>query len=67
MLDTPRTFDVADTLVGEFAELNEAHQAVVTARQQVQTLAPAREKYQRLQKPTIVYLYGRQNPLTNLA
>jgi uncharacterized protein YPO0396 len=49
MLDTPRTFDVADTLVGEFAELNEAHQAVVTARQQVQTLAPAREKYQRLQ------------------
>jgi uncharacterized protein YPO0396 len=49
MLDTPKTFEVADTLVGEFAELNEAHQAVVTARQQVQTLAPAREKYQRLQ------------------
>jgi uncharacterized protein YPO0396 len=50
MLDTPRTFDVAQTLVGEFAELNEAHQAVVTARQQVQTLAPAREKYERLQR-----------------
>lgn len=28
-------------------ELNAAHQAVVTAREQVQTLAPAREQYQR--------------------
>lgn len=50
MLDTPKTFDVAETLVGEFAELKAAHQAVVTARQQVQTLAPAREKHQRLQR-----------------
>lgn len=49
MLDTPRTFAVAETLVSEFAELNQAHQAVVTAREQVQTLAPAREKHQRLQ------------------
>ncbi|MCJ8499800.1 ATP-binding protein [Desulfatitalea alkaliphila] len=48
MLDTPETFDVARTLVAEFAELNEAHQAVVTARRQVQTLAPARDKHQRL-------------------
>ena len=29
MLDKPKTFDVADRLVGEFGELNEAHQAVV--------------------------------------
>lgn len=49
MLDRPATFDVADRLVSEFGELNAAHQAVVTARQQVQTLVPAREQYQRRQ------------------
>jgi len=47
MLDKPETFEVADRLVSEFGELNAAHQAVVTARDQVQTLAPAREQYQR--------------------
>ncbi|MGL1834428.1 ATP-binding protein [Rhodocyclaceae bacterium SMB388] len=47
MLDKPETFEVADRLVSEFGELNAAHQAVVTAREQVQTLAPAREQYQR--------------------
>ncbi len=47
MLDRPRTFDAADTLVNEFGELNEAHQAVVTARQQVQTLRPARTAFER--------------------
>ena len=47
MLDRPETFGVADRLVGEFDELNAAHQAVVTARQQVQTLAPARDLHQR--------------------
>ncbi|OSI14727.1 ATP-binding protein [Neisseria dentiae] len=47
MLDKPDTFEVADRLVSEFGELNAAHQAVVTAREQVQTLAPAREQYQR--------------------
>lgn len=46
MLDKPETFEVADRLVGEFGELNAAHQAVVTAREQVQTLLPAREQYQ---------------------
>lgn len=50
MLDRPRTFDVAETLVNEFGELNDAHQAVVTAREQVQTLTPAREEYQRLEE-----------------
>jgi uncharacterized protein YPO0396 len=47
MLDKPETFEVADRLVSEFGELNAAHQAVVTAREQVQTLAPARDQYQR--------------------
>ena len=42
MLDKPDTFDVAERLVSEFGELNAAHQAVVTARQQVDMLAPAR-------------------------
>ncbi|MDR1968932.1 MAG: hypothetical protein LBQ32_09625 [Burkholderiaceae bacterium] len=49
MLDRPETFDVADRLVSEFGELNAAHQAVVTAREQVQMLVPAREQYQRMQ------------------
>lgn len=47
MLDKPATFDVADRLVNEFDELNAAHQAVVTARCQVDTLAPAREKHRQ--------------------
>ena len=50
MLDRPETFDAAERLVSEFAELNAAHQAVVTAREQVQTLAPAREQYAALQE-----------------
>jgi uncharacterized protein YPO0396 len=47
MLDKPETFTAADRLVSEFGELNAAHQAVVTARKQVQTLAPARQQHQR--------------------
>lgn len=49
MLDKPETFEVADRMVSEFGELNAAHQAVVTAREQVQTLVPAREQHQRMQ------------------
>jgi uncharacterized protein YPO0396 len=49
MLDKPETFEVADRLVSEFGELNAAHAAVVTARQQVQTLAPARARHQQMQ------------------
>lgn len=49
MLDKPATFEVADRLVSEFDELNSAHQAVVTARRQVETLVPAREKDQHRQ------------------
>lgn len=48
MLDKPETFDVAERLVNEFGELNAAHQAVVTAREQVQLLAPARERHAEL-------------------
>jgi uncharacterized protein YPO0396 len=49
MLDKPDTFEVAERLVNEFSELNAAHQAVVTAKEQVLTLEPAREEYQSLQ------------------
>ncbi|WHZ18775.1 MAG: SMC-like chromosome segregation protein [Rhodanobacteraceae bacterium] len=48
MLDRPETFAVADRLVSEFAELDEAHKAVVTARQQIETLRPARAAHERL-------------------
>ncbi len=48
MLDEPRTFEAADRLVEDFAELDGAHQAVVTARRQVETLAPAREHHAAL-------------------
>ncbi len=49
MLDKPETFDVAERLVNEFGELNAAHQAVVTARDQVRTLAPARARHQQME------------------
>ena len=49
MLDKPQTFDVADRLVSEFGELNAAHQSVVTARQQIETLVPAREKHHQME------------------
>jgi len=48
MLDKPETFAVAERLVEEFDELDAAHQSVVIAREQVETLQPAREKHQRL-------------------
>jgi uncharacterized protein YPO0396 len=49
MLDKPDTFDVADRLVSEFGELHAAHQAVVTAREQVQVLAPARSRHRHME------------------
>ncbi len=48
MLDRPDTFDAAERLVSEFAELDAAHQSVVTARRQVDTLRPARTAWERL-------------------
>jgi uncharacterized protein YPO0396 len=50
MLDKPETFGVAERLVNEFGELNAAHQAVVTARRQVQTLAPARSRHEDMRR-----------------
>ncbi|CTP91661.1 hypothetical protein XTPLMG728_2971 [Xanthomonas translucens pv. poae] len=48
MLEEPKTFDAAERLVGDFAELDGAHQAVVTARRQVETLLPARAHHAEL-------------------
>lgn len=47
MLDKPETFEVAERLVQEFSELDAAHQAVVTARKQLDVLKPARTHYHR--------------------
>ena len=49
MLEPPRSFEVAERLVDEFAELDGAHQAVVTARRQVEALVPARSTHERSQ------------------
>ena len=49
MLDKPKTFNVADSLVEEFDELEAAHQSVVTAREQLSVLRPAQEHHQQLQ------------------
>lgn len=50
MLDAPETFAVADRLVSEFGELNAAHQAVVSARRQIETLVPARAAHEELER-----------------
>lgn len=50
MLDEPETFSVTERLVTEFAELDMAHQAVITAREQVQLLSQAREHYSERQR-----------------
>jgi uncharacterized protein YPO0396 len=54
MLDAPETFVVADRLVAEFGELNAAHQAVVAARRQIETLEPARDSHEQLVAKQIV-------------
>lgn len=48
MLDPPNTFELAEKLVTQFAELNDAHRAVVDARRQIDVLKPAREELQEL-------------------
>ncbi len=45
MLDAPETFGVADRLVDEFEELKQAHEAVVSARRQIETLQPAADAW----------------------
>lgn len=44
MLDPPETFAVAETLVNEFQVLNGAHEAVLTARNQIEALRPVRDR-----------------------
>lgn len=48
MLDEPETFGAAERLVADFGELDAAHKAVVIAREQVDTLAPARTAHEGL-------------------
>lgn len=50
MLDEPETFGAAERLVADFGELDAAHQSVVTARRQVQTLQPARDMHEQLRQ-----------------
>lgn len=50
MLDEPEAFSIAASLVSEFGELNEAHQEVVAARKQIQTLKPARDEHMELDR-----------------
>ncbi|WP_027210530.1 ATP-binding protein [Burkholderia sp. WSM2232] len=50
MLDEPETFAIATSLINEFGELNEAHQEVVAARNQIQMLKPAREEHMELER-----------------
>lgn len=45
MLEKPETFAIADRLVSDFGDLKAAHQAVVTARLQIETLVPARTRH----------------------
>ena len=45
MLAEPETFEKADSLVAEFGELDEAHRAVVAAREQIGVLAPAKAAF----------------------
>ena len=46
MLTAPGTFKVAEQLVEEFSDLDEAHRAVMAARRQVELLRPAREAFE---------------------
>ena len=48
MLDPPETFELADKLVAQFRELDDAHKAVVDARRQIETLKPAQVDFNEL-------------------
>ena len=45
MLEAPQTFSMAEKLVEEFNDLNDAHQSVVTAREQTEILRRARDAW----------------------
>jgi uncharacterized protein YPO0396 len=42
MLSEPETFEAANAMVDEFGKLNEAHQSLIEARNQIELLRPAR-------------------------
>jgi uncharacterized protein YPO0396 len=46
MLDEPKTQELAEDLVLQFSRLDSAHRDVVSAREQIETLVPARTAYQ---------------------
>lgn len=52
MLNEPDTFEKAQALIDEFVDLEEAHRAVVTAREQIGVLRPARDAYGEFEKTT---------------
>lgn len=52
MLDAPATYEIAERLVSEFGELHAAHQAVMDARLQIETLRPARDGHAEFEKAT---------------
>lgn len=45
MLDEPETIAISERLVSDFQDLNSAHAEVVSARRQIDTLAPARDNF----------------------
>lgn len=57
MLDPPETFTVAETLVNEFQVLNAAHEAVLTARLQIEALRPVREALQQYESTKSLLSY----------
>jgi len=50
MLDLPETFGIADDLIKEFGDLNDAHQSLVEAGRQIDTLEPARVDNEELSR-----------------
>lgn len=54
MLDQPETFELSDKLVSQFKELKGAHDAVVEARRQIETLKPAQAEATELDSAKLV-------------
>ena len=57
MLDVPETFGIADDLVKEFGDLNDAHQSLVEAGRQIDTLEPARVENEELSRSSAQSLH----------
>lgn len=65
MLAEPQTFAIADQLVNEFVDLDQAHRAVVAAREQIETLVPARDAYKE-REGTLTAQKSTQSMLTHV-